>query len=48
VTSEPARMAGLTDRGAVECGLRADFVRVHLVGGVPRVISVWSEGQRVV
>lgn len=47
VTSAPARMVHLNDRGAIEVGLRADLVRVRPVGGIPRVVSVWREGQRV-
>ena len=47
VTSAPARMARLDDRGSIETGLRADFIRVRSIGGIPRVISVWREGTRV-
>jgi alpha-D-ribose 1-methylphosphonate 5-triphosphate diphosphatase len=47
VTSAPARMVNLRDRGSIEIGLRADLVRVRPVGGIPRVISVWREGLRV-
>jgi alpha-D-ribose 1-methylphosphonate 5-triphosphate diphosphatase len=46
-TSEPARMAGLADRGRIEPGLRADLVRVRLLNGVPLVRGVWREGVRV-
>jgi len=52
VTRNPARAAGLHDRGAIESGLRADLVQVRLVDmpngmrhGVVR--AVWREGQRV-
>jgi alpha-D-ribose 1-methylphosphonate 5-triphosphate diphosphatase len=47
VTSAPARMARLDDRGSIEAGMRADFIRVRSIGGIPRVISVWREGTRV-
>ncbi len=43
----PARLVNLTDRGAIEPGLRADFVRIRRAAGIPRVISVWREGNRV-
>lgn len=47
VTDNPARAAGLTDRGRLEPGLRADFVLVQ-AGDVPVVRAVWREGRRVV
>jgi alpha-D-ribose 1-methylphosphonate 5-triphosphate diphosphatase len=47
VTTSPARMAGLEDRGALEPGLRADLVRVRVVDGLPRILAVWREGVRV-
>jgi alpha-D-ribose 1-methylphosphonate 5-triphosphate diphosphatase len=48
VTRDAARAAGLTDRGAIEPGLRADLVRVHRVADLPVVRGVWREGIRVV
>lgn len=47
VTVNPARAAGLEDRGRIEPGLRADLLRVRLVDGVPVVRAVWREGERV-
>ncbi|MGI6246694.1 MAG: alpha-D-ribose 1-methylphosphonate 5-triphosphate diphosphatase [Pseudochelatococcus sp.] len=47
VTANPARAAGLDDRGALAAGLRADMVRVRLSGDVPVVREVWREGRRV-
>lgn len=47
VTELPARMAGLTDRGRIEAGLRADLVRLRLHGTLPVVRQVWREGERV-
>jgi len=47
VTDAPARAAGLRDRGRIEPGLRADLVRVRLVGPQPVVRSVWRQGERV-
>ena len=47
VTVNPARAAGLADRGRIATGLRADLLRVRLVDGVPVVRAVWREGERV-
>jgi alpha-D-ribose 1-methylphosphonate 5-triphosphate diphosphatase len=47
VTANPARATGLTDRGALVPGLRADLVRVRLAEGVPVVREVWRTGRRV-
>ncbi|ODT22485.1 MAG: phosphonate metabolism protein PhnM [Kaistia sp. SCN 65-12] len=52
VTLTPARATGLSDRGAIETGLRADLVRVHVSGAesgspTPIVRQVWREGRRV-
>jgi alpha-D-ribose 1-methylphosphonate 5-triphosphate diphosphatase len=47
VTDHPARMAGLSDRGRIALGLRADLVRVRLYDGVPIVRGVWRQGERV-
>jgi alpha-D-ribose 1-methylphosphonate 5-triphosphate diphosphatase len=47
VTKAPAEAVGLTDRGEVATGKRADLIRVHIAGSVPVVRSVWREGNRV-
>ena len=47
VTSRPAESAGLTDRGRLEAGKRADLLRVHASPLHPLVRGVWREGQRV-
>ena len=52
MTLAPARAAGLDDRGALQPGLRADLVQVHMATlpqGVrhPVVRAVWREGRRV-
>jgi alpha-D-ribose 1-methylphosphonate 5-triphosphate diphosphatase len=47
VTDRPARMAGLTDRGRIAPGLRADLVRVRVHDGLPVVRAVWRGGERV-
>ena len=47
VTSGPAKMAGLGDRGSLQPGLRADVARVRDADGLAQVVSVWREGVRV-
>jgi alpha-D-ribose 1-methylphosphonate 5-triphosphate diphosphatase len=44
----PAQAVGLTDRGELAPGLRADFIRVRELDGLPQVREVWREGTRVV
>jgi alpha-D-ribose 1-methylphosphonate 5-triphosphate diphosphatase len=48
VTSNPARVAGLDDRGAIAEHKRADLVQVRVHDRVPVVRAVWREGVRVV
>ncbi|MGP1355423.1 MAG: alpha-D-ribose 1-methylphosphonate 5-triphosphate diphosphatase [Roseicyclus sp.] len=43
----PARIVGLTDRGRIAEGLRADLAAVRLVDGQPVVTAVWREGRQV-
>lgn len=47
ITSGPADMVGLRDRGRIAPGLRADLVRVRLYEGVPVVRAVWRQGERI-
>ena len=47
VTVNPARMAGLEDRGTIAAGQRADLVRARRIGGVPLIRTVWRSGERV-
>ncbi|MCL4128415.1 UNVERIFIED_CONTAM: hypothetical protein GTU68_032620 [Idotea baltica] len=47
VTQNPAKAAGLTDRGQLEPGLRGDILRIGLAGNTPLVRGVWCCGQRV-
>lgn len=47
VTRSPALAGGLTDRGAIETGLKADLIRVNLYDGHPFAKSVWRSGHRV-
>ncbi len=48
VTETPAAMAGLTDRGRLAAGWRADVVRVRLHETLPIVRQVWRAGERVI
>jgi alpha-D-ribose 1-methylphosphonate 5-triphosphate diphosphatase len=48
VTINPARAAGLDDRGEIAPGKRADLVRVRLVDNLPVVREVYRLGQRIV
>ena len=47
VTLNPARAAGLADRGEIAPGKRADLVRVQVVDGMPLVREVYRDGRRV-
>src|SRR6516225_7162683 len=47
VTKTPGEAVGLTDRGVIAPGKRADLIRVHVACDVPVVRSVWREGHRV-
>jgi alpha-D-ribose 1-methylphosphonate 5-triphosphate diphosphatase len=48
VSAEPARTAGLHDRGAIETGLRADFVRVTMLDRLPVPRATYRGGARIV
>ncbi len=48
VSLNPALATGLTDRGALEAGLKADIVRVHMAGSLPVVREIWRDAQRVI
>jgi alpha-D-ribose 1-methylphosphonate 5-triphosphate diphosphatase len=47
-TANPARMAGLDDRGALAPGQRADLLRLRVHEGQPVIRMVWREGERVI
>jgi alpha-D-ribose 1-methylphosphonate 5-triphosphate diphosphatase len=47
VTKTPAEAIGLTDRGEIAAGKRADLIRVHVADGIPFVRSTWRCGARV-
>lgn len=47
VSANPATAAGLHDRGALQEGLRADFVRVAMLGSHPVARATWRGGERI-
>jgi len=48
ISSVPAQMAGLEDRGELAAGKKADFSRVRVENDIPLITSVWREGDRIV
>ncbi|MFM0289534.1 alpha-D-ribose 1-methylphosphonate 5-triphosphate diphosphatase [Paraburkholderia megapolitana] len=48
VSAEPARTAGLHDRGMIAPGLRADFVRVTMLDSLPVPRATYRAGTRIV
>jgi alpha-D-ribose 1-methylphosphonate 5-triphosphate diphosphatase len=48
VTKNPASATGLSDRGEISVGKRADLVRVHTRSETPVVRQVWRSGKRIV
>ena len=47
VTSTPAAILGLSDRGKIAVGLRADLVHVREVGAAATAAGVWKMGRRI-
>jgi alpha-D-ribose 1-methylphosphonate 5-triphosphate diphosphatase len=47
VTANPARIAGLSDRGRIAPGLRADLAAVHTRDGLAVPMAVWRAGRRI-
>jgi alpha-D-ribose 1-methylphosphonate 5-triphosphate diphosphatase len=47
VSANPALACGLTDRGRIQAGLRADLIAVQTVGEQPLVTHTWSAGRLV-
>lgn len=47
VTTNPANAAGLTDRGEIAVGKRADLIAIATPGNLPQVDTTWSQGQQV-
>ena len=47
ITINPAQIASLADRGAIQLGNRADLIRVKLDRTIPVIRNVWRSGQIV-
>jgi alpha-D-ribose 1-methylphosphonate 5-triphosphate diphosphatase len=47
VTANPADAVGMTDRGKIEAGRRADLIRVQWKHDHPNIKYVWNQGERV-
>lgn len=47
VSLNPARAAGLNDRGEIAAGLRADLIQARSQEGLPVVQQVWRQAKRV-
>lgn len=47
VTARPAQAVGLTDRGHLSVGAKADLVAFSVPGGTAAVQQTWSDGARV-
>ena len=47
VTANPADACGLSDRGRIAVGLRADLVAVAQVGALPLISYTWCAGRLV-
>lgn len=47
VTQAPAAAAGLTDRGHLDVGARADVIRVTRIGAAGALRGTWVQGRRV-
>ena len=46
VTSNMADMLGLADRGRLQAGLRADILRIGMIGPTPMTRMLWCAGER--
>jgi alpha-D-ribose 1-methylphosphonate 5-triphosphate diphosphatase len=46
-STTPASVMGLTDRGAIQEGLRADLVRVRDTSRGPVIVSAWCGGRQI-
>lgn len=47
VTGNPAKRVGLSDRGEIAIGKRADLVRYRMDQEIPAVKEVWRSGERI-
>ena len=45
VTLNPAKAAGLIDRGEISVGKRADLIMIDTPAGLPQVSRVWLKGK---
>ena len=48
VSARPAAEVGLSDRGEIAVGLRADLLRVRLIDRYPVVLAAWRQGRQIV
>ena len=46
ISRNPALAIGLSDRGELAAGLRADLIRLRMSGAMPVVRSTWHAGER--
>jgi alpha-D-ribose 1-methylphosphonate 5-triphosphate diphosphatase len=47
VTARPAKAVGLSNRGSLCIGQRADVIRFAILDGTPVLQETWSAGSRV-
>jgi len=47
VTQTPARVVGLSDRGEIALGKRADLVSLRQIDDLAVITGVWSAGRKV-
>lgn len=47
VSANPAATAGLSDRGRIAPGLKADLLRIAVIEGQPFIKTVWRDAERV-
>ena len=47
VTTTPADLTGLSDRGRIREGCLADLLRIRMIGDTPVIRAVWCGGDRV-
>jgi alpha-D-ribose 1-methylphosphonate 5-triphosphate diphosphatase len=47
VTARPAQAVGLSDRGSLRPGQRADLIRFAVLDGIPVLQETWGAGKRV-
>lgn len=47
MTQTPARVVGLSDRGEIALGKRADLFSLHQIDNLAVITGVWSAGRKV-